>query len=988
MKPLITLSLPGRQDCYLAALLCVISLPFSKAKAQPMTVPNGNMESPAVGAWSTTLPSSWTWAAGGGSGNVGLTSTGGANGSRQTLYGNQITGTLTSAVLSQAVPGQGTLLLRYWVKRANTGSFAITSTLLLNGGTAVSRSDVIASPSWTQYTVSYHTAASDVGKTLQIQFVFSNGSGAWQGYLDEVEMTYIPAIVSFNGTGCVQPESVPTGSVSVILSRPVTNTVTVDYFIAGGTATPGTNFNCSPGTLTFAPGVVSNCFLFSVVDDATYEGAKTVVFGLSNVVNAALGGTSYTVTIVDPEDRPSCSVGFAASAALQQETMPAGTISVLLSNPSTNTVSVDYFLAGGTATPGADFNFSPGTLTFTPGVVSNGFGFSVTDNSTYQSFKTMEFRLGNPVNTVLEGITNCTVTIVDPEDRPAPISYYVDSAGGNDSNAGTNANAAWKTLAKVNANTFKSGDNIFLKAGSAWSGQLHPLGSGDYNGQITVDMYGSGPKPVINAGGIAGGALYLLNQQYWSVNNLELSNYGSTNIAKKQGILIKNDCVGTLSGIYVRNCFIHDVNGVMEGYVDGKVSGGIVFYVTCSDTNVPSKWNDVRIENNTISNVVREGILLQSLWVNKPQDPNTYWAGLGPYYPSTHIRIASNILQRIGGDGIIPWAVNGAVVEYNLVRQANFNTPGQGHAGIWPYICENIIFQYNEVCETKTKYDGMAFDFDNSNQNCIYQYNYSHDNEGGFLNMCSGGNANGNIARYNLSQNDGCLAGSRVFTIYGPGNHNYSVYNNTIYVSRNNPVVFQDDGGGSSGSTIAFYNNIVINDGTGALYAPAGCVFDYNLFFGHGYVASDLHRLTLNPQLVGAGSASNGLPSVAGYKLMTNSPALRAGLFMPNNGGFDYWGNAVSATAKPNIGAYNGTGVPEIPAVAAHITWLTSGTNLLLSWPASHLGSRLLVQTNNLSLGVSRNTNDWASVAGSTTTNLIFIQLDQALPAKFYRLSY
>ncbi len=37
-------------------------------------------------------------------------------------------------------------------------------------------------------------------------------------------------------------------------------------------------------------------------------------------------------------------------------------------------------------------------------------------------------------------------------------TYYVDSAAGNDANAGTRANAPWRTLDKVNAATFQPGD--------------------------------------------------------------------------------------------------------------------------------------------------------------------------------------------------------------------------------------------------------------------------------------------------------------------------------------------------------------------------------------------------------------------------------------------------------------------------------------------------------------------------------------------------
>lgn len=842
---------------------CLVLLPWL-AIAQSLTVSNGSMELPVVGAWSTTKPPGWTWNPGSGVGDVGLTSTSGANGTQQSLYGNQLAGTFTSAATPETIPGEGSVILKYWAKRENFGNFTLAAETLVGGVSMATRTDVLQSNVWTQYTVNCPVTAADAGKTAQVRFTFS-GSGAWQGYLDEISLAF-------------------------------SNT------------------------------------------------APQVSFGAADII--------------------------------QSETNSLCTVAVYLSRASSAPVAVNYYLAGGTAIAGTHYNFTPGTLNFAPGVLSNGFSFSILDNPTYQVTKTVLFNLTSSSNTVLGNYPIQTVLIVDPEDRPPARNFYVDSVAGSDANSGTDIAAPWKSLAKLNATTFRTGDSILLKAGSTWTGQLHPLGSGDYNGQITIDMYGSGAKPRIDGGGISGGTFYLLNQQYWTINNLELSNLGSTNIAKKQGILIKNDCVGTLNRIYVRNCYIHDVNGVMDNYIDGKESGGIVFYVTSSNTNVPSKWNDIRIENNVIRDVVREGILLQSLWVNKPQDPNTYWSSCGPYYPSTQVRIASNILERIGGDGIIPWAVNGAVVEYNYVRQSNLNNVGQGHAAVWPYICENIVFQFNEICETQTRFDGMALDLDHSNQNCIYQYNYSHDNQGGFLNMCSAGNANNNIVRYNISENDGCVAGGRVFLIYGAGNHNYSVYNNTVFVHSNNPPVFQDDGGGSASSTINFYNNIIINLGSGSMNTPAGCFFDRNLFFGNGAIASDANKLQVNPLLIAAGSGSNGLASVAGYKLATNSPALRTGRIIPDNGGRDYWQNPVPAGVAPNLGAYNGMGVPEI----TNLLWSVSGTNLVLNWPLYHV---LRTQTN--LLPADAGSNAWPIVPGSTTTNRMVVPIERSVPARFFR---
>jgi len=61
---------------------------------------------------------------------------------------------------------------------------------------------------------------------------------------------------------------------------------------------------------------------------------------------------------------------------------------------------------------------------------------------------------------------------------------------------------------------------------------------------------------------------------------------------------------------------------------------------------------------------------------------------------------------------------------------------------------------------------------------------------------------------------------------------------------------------------------------------------------------------------------------------------------------------------------------------------------LQLCWPPDHLGYRLLVQTNNLSRGISANPGDWGTVAGSTLTNLAVVPITAEQPNEFYRLVY
>jgi hypothetical protein len=79
------------------------------------------------------------------------------------------------------------------------------------------------------------------------------------------------------------------------------------------------------------------------------------------------------------------------------------------------------------------------------------------------------------------------------------------------------------------------------------------------------------------------------------------------------------------------------------------------------------------------------------------------------------------------------------------------------------------------------------------------------------------------------------------------------------------------------------------------------------------------------------------------------------------------------------------SGVSQTPP---NITSSVTGTNLTLSWPADHTGWRLLEQTNHLNLGVSSNTNDWATVNGSALTNQVTIPIDPAKPGDYYRLVY
>jgi len=82
------------------------------------------------------------------------------------------------------------------------------------------------------------------------------------------------------------------------------------------------------------------------------------------------------------------------------------------------------------------------------------------------------------------------------------------------------------------------------------------------------------------------------------------------------------------------------------------------------------------------------------------------------------------------------------------------------------------------------------------------------------------------------------------------------------------------------------------------------------------------------------------------------------------------------------------TAVSSVNTNPTNIIATASSGNLKLSWPLDHTGWRLLVQTNHLAAGVSENTNDWGTVAGSATTNQVSIPIISTNRNEFYRLVY
>jgi hypothetical protein len=103
--------------------------------------------------------------------------------------------------------------------------------------------------------------------------------------------------------------------------------------------------------------------------------------------------------------------------------------------------------------------------------------------------------------------------------------YYVDSVGGADTNAGTSAGHAWQSLERASSHVYEAGDVLRLCRGTEYEGSLKLTASGTDQAWITINSYGDGGLPVIDATGELAG-VNLIDCHYVQVRDLEITANG------------------------------------------------------------------------------------------------------------------------------------------------------------------------------------------------------------------------------------------------------------------------------------------------------------------------------------------------------------------------------------------------------------------------------------------------------------------------------
>lgn len=486
------------------------------------------------------------------------------------------------------------------------------------------------------------------------------------------------------------------------------------------------------------------------------------------------------------------------------------------------------------------------------------------------------------------------------------LTYYVDDIHGNDGNNGLSAARAWKSLAIVNSKTFAAGSKILFKAGGIWIGQLAPRGSGNQSAPIIIAQYGKGNRPLINGNGMSGqGVVYLSNQSYWEINDLEIVD-DAPEEGDRRGVEVTAANYGVVNHICLKNLDIHHIKGRIGHEAPQKRTSGIYFTVTADD--VATRYNDILIIDCKIHDTQNQGIVIN----NEVNGGSDYPGTVGwERRKVTNLVIRGNILHHISKNAMIIRLAEGGVVEHNLCYETALGITGNT---IFSRSCKGTLFQYNEgYLNRSPDFDGSLYDADLSSPGTIWQYSYSHDNAHGLMWFCTTKQDSGIIVRYNISQND---KGNLIYFNYAFAGA--AVYNNDFYIGEHlHPTVMIENLKNSH--HYQYYNNIIYNKSTETKYrfaenndkARQQRNISNNLFFGLHPTAepADSQKLTTDPLLAAPGSGDLGLGSLSGYRLKAGSPAIGAGKVIVDTISKDLFGNSVVPSVKPNIGCYNGRGV-------------------------------------------------------------------------------
>lgn len=359
----------------------------------------------------------------------------------------------------------------------------------------------------------------------------------------------------------------------VTLSFPSALTVSAPYSTADITATAGSDYVATSGTVTFSPGTTTQFINVTVKGDTITEPDETFAVNLASCSNCSLTDNQAIGTIT--RTQPSISISDASIAEGDAGTKNL-VFNLSLSNPSGNTVALNYNTANDSAIAGSDYAGGSGSVTFAPGVTSQTVTIVINGDTTDEPDETFFVNLSNPSNATLSSVQGIG-TILDDDGLP---SIVINDRVVVEGNSGTST-------------------CIFTLSLSNPSSQIITVDYATRNGiaDSASDYIGSNGTITFNPGQISQNLTVLINGDTIDETDepffVDLSNASNASISDAQGLVtIDDDDSPSIT--------VQDVN-VPEGNLGQSTNATFTFILSYASIQ------DIQFSYSTVDGTARAG---------------------------------------------------------------------------------------------------------------------------------------------------------------------------------------------------------------------------------------------------------------------------------------------------------------------------------------------------------------------------------------------
>jgi hypothetical protein len=207
--------------------------------------------------------------------------------------------------------------------------------------------------------------------------------------------------------------------------------VSVDYETSDGSATAGSDYAATSGTLNWAAGDgADKTFTIPVTWDGRAEGSESVSLALANAGGGSDLGPNTAAVLRIGDDGASGPLALSSNTYSVGETAGLVTINLTrLGGSLGGPVTVHYQTSDGTASAGSDYGAASGTLAFGPGETAKSFTVPVTSDSAPEGDETFQVALSNAAGGASIGSpAGGTVTITDDDAATTPATPTTPAA--------------------------------------------------------------------------------------------------------------------------------------------------------------------------------------------------------------------------------------------------------------------------------------------------------------------------------------------------------------------------------------------------------------------------------------------------------------------------------------------------------------------------------------------------------------------------------